>query len=95
MRTRRAFFPRGTGIRLPLSPETCAGSPVYIQSVSGLSCIAAHAMGMDDTSGGRSPASIRAGRRDLRRGAKRYGTGRAAADYYKNRMFLTSHPLLF
>src|SRR5260221_9551962 len=60
-----SIFPRGTGIRLPLSPRPALpGSPVYIQSVSGLSCIAAHATGMLDISGGRSPASIRATRQE-------------------------------
>src|SRR5260221_5212921 len=60
-----SIFPRGTGIRLPLSPRPALpGSPVYIQSVSGLSCIAAHATGMLETSGGRSPASIRATRQE-------------------------------
>src|SRR5215471_14458015 len=60
-----SILPRGTGIRRPLSPRPALpGSPVYIQSVSGLSCIAAHAMGMDDISGGRSPASISATRQE-------------------------------
>src|SRR5215475_1586990 len=60
-----SIFPRGTGIRLLLSPRPARpGSPVYIQSVSGLSSIAAHATGMPDTSGGRSPASIRATRQE-------------------------------
>src|SRR5215475_16025920 len=57
--------PRGTGMRRPFSPRPALpGSPVYIQSVSGLSCIAAHATGIDDISGGRSPASIKATRQD-------------------------------
>ena len=38
------------------------GSAVYIQSVAGLSCMAAHATGISSTSGGRSPASRRATR---------------------------------
>src|SRR5437667_8756664 len=60
-----SILPRGTGIRLPLSPRPALpGSPVYIQSVSGLSCIAAQAMGMLDTSGGRPPASIKATRQE-------------------------------
>src|SRR5262245_1781989 len=60
-----SIFPRGTGIRRPLSPRPALpGSPVYIQSVSELSCIAAHATGIDDTSGGRSPASIKATRQE-------------------------------
>ena len=35
---------------------------MYIQSTSGLSCMAPQATGIDDTSGGRSPASISATR---------------------------------
>src|SRR5207244_9275001 len=54
-------LPRGTGMRRPLSPSPALpGSAVYIQSVAGFSCIAAGAIGSDDISGGRSPASINA-----------------------------------
>src|SRR5258708_14452673 len=60
-----SILPRGPGIRLPSSPSPAfPGSAVYIQSVSGFSCIAAQAIGIDDTSGGRSPASISATRHD-------------------------------
>src|SRR5438067_7745268 len=56
-----SILPRGTGTRRPLSPSPALpGSAVYIQSVAGLSCIAAGAIGSADTSGGRSPASISA-----------------------------------
>src|SRR5215831_3749726 len=59
-----SILPRGTGTRRNLSPRPAfsPGSAVYIQSTSGLSCIAAQASGIDDTSGGRSPASISATR---------------------------------
>src|SRR6202035_5082592 len=54
-----SILPRGTGMRRPLSPSPALpGSAVYIQSVAGFSCIAAGAIGSDDISGGRSPASI-------------------------------------
>src|SRR5712691_7598678 len=56
-----SILPRGTGMRRPLSPSPALpGSAVYIQSVAGFSCIAAGAIGSDDISGGRSPASINA-----------------------------------
>src|SRR6266853_2176563 len=56
-----SILPRGTGTRRPLSPSPALpGSAVYIQSVAGFSCIAAGAIGSDDISGGRSPASINA-----------------------------------
>src|SRR6266568_1095366 len=56
-----SIFPRGTGTRPPLRPSPALpGSAVYIQSVAGFSCIAAGAIGSDDISGGRSPASINA-----------------------------------
>src|SRR6266567_4105486 len=56
-----SILPRGTGTRLPLSPSPALpGSAVYIQSVAGFSCIAAGAIGSEDISGGRSPASISA-----------------------------------
>ena len=49
--------------RRPLSPSPAfPGSAVYIQSVAGFSCMAAHATGINSTSGGRSPASISATR---------------------------------
>src|ERR1700674_4233456 len=68
-----SILPRGTGIRRPLSPSPALpGSAVYIQSVAGFSCIAGGAIGSDDISGGRSPASISATRHDgssLRRDA--------------------------
>src|SRR5947209_8611646 len=58
-----SILPRGTGTRRPLSPSPALpGSAVYIQSVAGLSCIAAGAIGSAETSGGRSPASISATR---------------------------------
>ena len=60
-----SILPRGTGTLRPLSPSPAfPGSAVYIQSVSGLSCIKAQPTGMDDISGGRSPASISATRQD-------------------------------
>src|SRR5712671_685088 len=60
-----SILPRGTGTRRPLSPSPAfPGSAVYIQSVSGLSCMEAQATGINDTSGGRSPASISATRHD-------------------------------
>src|SRR5215469_16973270 len=60
-----SILPRGTGTRRPLSPSPALpGSAVYIQSVAGLSCIAAGAIGSAEISGGRSPASIRATRHD-------------------------------
>src|ERR1700730_9582992 len=60
-----SILPRGTGIRWPLKPNPAfPGSAEYIQSVAGVSCMAAQATGMDDTSGGLSPASIRATRQD-------------------------------
>src|SRR5712691_12262398 len=56
-----SIFPRGTGTRLPLSPSPALpGSAVYIQSVAGFSCSAGGAIGSEDISGGRSPASINA-----------------------------------
>src|SRR6266436_827108 len=56
-----SILPRGTGTRRLLSPSPALpGSAVYIQSVAGFSCIAAGAIGSDDISGGRSPASINA-----------------------------------
>src|SRR5271169_4363968 len=56
-----SIFPRGTGTRRPLSPSPALpGSAVYIQSVAGFSCIAAGAIGSEEISGGRSPASISA-----------------------------------
>src|SRR5215813_11517244 len=56
-----SILPRGTGTRRPLSPSPALpGSAVYIQSVAGSRCIKAHAIGIDDTAGGRSPASISA-----------------------------------
>src|ERR1051325_4359782 len=58
-----SILPRGTGTRRPLSPSPALpGSAVYIQSVAGLSCIAAGAIGSAETSGGGSPASISATR---------------------------------
>src|SRR5215470_5714636 len=58
-----SILPRGTGTRCPLSPSPALpGSAVYIQSVAGFRCMAAHATGIEDTAGGRSPASIRATR---------------------------------
>src|SRR3954453_6321282 len=58
-----SILPRGTGTRRPLSPSPALpGSAVNIQSVAGLSCIAAGAIGRADISGGRSPASINATR---------------------------------
>src|SRR4029077_13636736 len=60
-----SILPRGTGTRRSLSPSPALpGSAVYIQSVSGLRCMAAGATGIDDTSGGRSPASISATRQN-------------------------------
>src|SRR5215510_16018420 len=60
-----SILPRGTGTRRPLSPSPALpGSAVYIQSVSGFRCMDAHATGIDDTAGGRSPASISATRHD-------------------------------
>jgi hypothetical protein len=56
-----SIFPRGTGIRRPLSPSPALpGSAVYIQSAAGFSCIAAGAIGSEEIAGGRSPASISA-----------------------------------
>src|SRR5579862_8557769 len=58
-----SILPRGTGTRRPLSPSPALpGSAVNIQSVAGLSCIAAGAIGNAEISGGRSPASISATR---------------------------------
>src|SRR5947208_10242324 len=58
-----SILPRGTGTRRPLSPSPALpGSAVNIQSVAGFSCIAGGAIGSDDISGGRSPASISATR---------------------------------
>src|SRR5712691_10539671 len=58
-----SIFPRGTGTRCPLSPSTALpGTAVYIQSVAGFRCMAAHASGIKDTAGGRSPASSSATR---------------------------------
>src|SRR5207244_2827798 len=60
-----SILPRGTGTRRPLSPSPALpGSAVYIQSVAGSRCMAAQAIGMADTGGGRSPASIRATRHE-------------------------------
>src|SRR6266851_438534 len=60
-----SILPRGTGIRLPFRPRPAfPGSAVYIQSVAGFNCIAAGAIGIADTSGGRSPASISATRHE-------------------------------
>src|SRR5262245_1846206 len=60
-----SILPRGTGTRRPLSPSPALpGSAVYIQSVAGLSCIAAGAIGSAEISGGRWPASISATRHD-------------------------------
>src|SRR5215470_11367145 len=60
-----SILPRGTGTRRRLSPSPALpGSAVYIQSVAGLSCIAAGAIGSAEISGGRSPASISATRHD-------------------------------
>src|SRR5262245_39369477 len=60
-----SIFPRGTGTRRPLRPSPALpGSAVYIQSVAGSRCIDAHAIGIEDTAGGRSPASINATRHD-------------------------------
>src|SRR6185295_1023835 len=58
-----SILPRGTGTRRLLSPSPALpGSAVNIQSVAGLSCIAAGAIGRAEISGGRSPASISATR---------------------------------
>src|SRR5947208_7162272 len=58
-----SILPRGTGTRRPVSPNPALpGSALNIQSVAGLSCIAAGAIGSAETSGGRSPASISATR---------------------------------
>src|SRR5438105_3592069 len=60
-----SILPRGTGTRRSLSPSPALpGSAVYIQSVAGFRCMAAEATGIDDTWGGRSPASISATRHD-------------------------------
>src|SRR5216683_5011259 len=60
-----SILPRGTGTRRSLSPSPALpGSAVYIQSVAGFRCMVAGATGIDDTSGGRSPASISATRHD-------------------------------
>src|SRR2546422_4822489 len=60
-----SILPRGTGTRCPLSPSPALpGSAVYIQSVAGFRCMEAHATGIEDTSGGRSPASISATRHE-------------------------------
>src|SRR4051794_11758381 len=59
-----SILPRGTGTRRPLRPRPAfsPGSAVYIQSTSGFNCMAPQATGIDDISGGRSPASISATR---------------------------------
>src|SRR4051794_28598573 len=59
-----SILPRGTGTRPPLSPRPAfsPGSALYIQSTSGFNCSAPHAIGIDDISGGLSPASISATR---------------------------------
>src|SRR6266436_6498454 len=60
-----SILPRGTGTRRPLRPSPAfPGSPVYIQSVAGFSCIAGGAIGSEEISGGRSPASISDTRHD-------------------------------
>src|SRR6266446_9422081 len=60
-----SILPRGTGTRRPLRPSPAfPGSAVYIQSVAGFSCSAGGAIGSEEISGGRSPASISATRQD-------------------------------